>query len=164
MSLQVLMAGVCVLSVFSITHTFHLLSEASDHAMKTSLNEFTTPKQVDAAEDQDLVIAPPLLHKSGAEQQLQDKVEGLEMPIDNPPVPNGTDTFAACLLVMDDNNRIVSSYRRYKTSFLREGISYQPHHDKRQSDSLSHTHKFPNFQIIFLPRSNGLPIIIISCR
>lgn len=108
MSLQVLMAGVCVLSVFSITHNFHLLPEASDHAMKTSLKEFTTPKQVDAAEDQDLVIAPPLLHNKSGAEQLQDKVEGLEMPIDNPPVPNGTDTFAACLLVMDDNNRIVS--------------------------------------------------------
>lgn len=30
-----------------------------------------------------------------------------EPPLPNPPIPNGTETFSACLLVMDDNHRLV---------------------------------------------------------
>jgi hypothetical protein len=75
----------------SFFHSVQFLSTTQDHAMAISLKEFKQGGSVNIMQAQAELTAP------------ETSVEA----IDNPVIVSGKDTFSACVLVMDDNHRLV---------------------------------------------------------
>ena len=78
-------AVLLVVASTSFFHSVHFLSSTGDHAIKASLKEFKNE------EDGNLLM----------------QWNHTEAALPNPKLVSGYDTFSACLLVMDDNHRLV---------------------------------------------------------
>ena len=91
----VILLGISVCSFVQIKGLLHAYDneDAAKTAVESSLNAFLgksdLKKPVTPVE---YAIMPP---------------DAVEPPIPNPELPNGYDSFSACLLVMDDNHRLV---------------------------------------------------------
>jgi hypothetical protein len=89
-------AGLMVVAVFSFLQTVNVLNSSGSnddvHAVTTSLKNFV----------QSRTQAHQTVHDINT-RVAEDKEE----PIPNPVPADGNTTFSACLLVMDDNHRLV---------------------------------------------------------
>jgi hypothetical protein len=91
----------------SFFHSVHVLSTdedhvVKDHAVKASLQEFTKPREKKVATTDD-----KQKNKNNNNDDDIFLVDQKEDPIPNPIPADGNSTFSACLLVMDDNHRLV---------------------------------------------------------
>jgi hypothetical protein len=96
MRMYYVFAGLMVVALFSFLQTVNVLNSSGanndEHALTTSLKSFVQTG-------------------TQAHQTVQDRntkvAEEKEEPIPNPIPADGNTTFSACLLVMDDNHRLV---------------------------------------------------------
>jgi len=92
------MGMILVLALVSFCQSMNGLPVTENLALVESLESFKKP----AAEAASALAADP---PSDIDTSYIDIVK--EDPIPNPPLPSGNETFSACLLVMDDNHRLV---------------------------------------------------------
>jgi hypothetical protein len=92
-----------VVASSSLFHSVHLLSTSEDNALKASLKDFTTSgqrKKIDKKKSDSSI----------SQEQEEDPtwIDQKEDPVPNPnPIADGNATFSSCLLIMDDNHRLV---------------------------------------------------------